>query len=415
MPWENGVRCSESCWSSPELLCSPRGRAWPGTGPDTWRWRDRLRRASARRSGHRGSRRGDSPPAPAIRIALEAAVDGNEPSRIRSDSCSCSRRAGRTIFAATKLSIIRMWHYIDYPYKPPGQPASVPRRLRKRRIIVEAFQRNVAVVQSAARTTEKAVALCWIFHLMGDAHQPLHAVMLCSQPSFRGRSRRKSVLHQGPIHRAPTTAEPACLLGQHPAHRRPLRSGSGARARLSKRVPAKVARRARRTAFRNMGTQGEFRSGGFDRVSQRQIAGRRRPGSWKSAASRLSRGGQARGGAPGGAFGLPAGGFPADALVPRNQPRYSEVWKPCIRSARWTARIAAPCWCRWRTAGPPGCEATPAIRSREAFCAAKSRNIWSANTRPSGCSIRKSASAPKAKAGSSEFPGTRLSTRSQRG
>jgi hypothetical protein len=71
-----------------------------------------------------------------------------------------------------------MWHYIDYPYKPPGQPPSVPAPPPDKENMVEAFQRNVAVVRSAAPDTEKAIALCWIFHLLGDSHQPLHAVSL---------------------------------------------------------------------------------------------------------------------------------------------------------------------------------------------------------------------------------------------
>jgi len=71
-----------------------------------------------------------------------------------------------------------MWHYIDYPYKPKGQPASVPAPPPAAENIVQAFQKNVAVVQSAAPDDQKAVALCWIFHLMGDSHQPMHAVSL---------------------------------------------------------------------------------------------------------------------------------------------------------------------------------------------------------------------------------------------
>jgi len=71
-----------------------------------------------------------------------------------------------------------MWHYIDYPYKPPGQPPAVPAPPPDKENLVAAFQRNVAVVQSAAPDAEKAVALCWIFHLLGDSHQPLHAVSL---------------------------------------------------------------------------------------------------------------------------------------------------------------------------------------------------------------------------------------------
>jgi hypothetical protein len=71
-----------------------------------------------------------------------------------------------------------LWHYIDYPYKPNGQPASVPAPAPTGENIVEAFKQNVAVVESSAPDDQKAVALCWIFHLMGDGHQPLHAVSL---------------------------------------------------------------------------------------------------------------------------------------------------------------------------------------------------------------------------------------------
>jgi hypothetical protein len=71
-----------------------------------------------------------------------------------------------------------MWHYIDYPYKPPAQPDSVPAPTPAPENIVEAFRQNVAIVQSSAPDDQKAVALCWIFHLMGDAHQPLHTVSL---------------------------------------------------------------------------------------------------------------------------------------------------------------------------------------------------------------------------------------------
>ena len=70
------------------------------------------------------------------------------------------------------------WHYINYPYRPPGQPASLPGPPPAAENIVTAFQQNVAVLQSAAPDTQKAVALCWVFHLMGDSHQPLHAAAL---------------------------------------------------------------------------------------------------------------------------------------------------------------------------------------------------------------------------------------------
>ena len=71
-----------------------------------------------------------------------------------------------------------VWHYIDYPYKPKGQPDSVPAPAPPSENRVEAFKQNVAIVQSAVPDDQKAVALCWIFHLMGDSHQPLHTVSL---------------------------------------------------------------------------------------------------------------------------------------------------------------------------------------------------------------------------------------------
>jgi len=71
-----------------------------------------------------------------------------------------------------------LWHYIDYPYKPPGQPPSLPGLAPAADDIVAAFKRNVAVLNSTAPDDQKAVALCWIFHLMGDSHQPLHATSL---------------------------------------------------------------------------------------------------------------------------------------------------------------------------------------------------------------------------------------------
>jgi len=75
-----------------------------------------------------------------------------------------------------------VWHYIDYPYKPKGQPASVPAPAPPSENMVEAFKQNLAILQTAApgpqMDAQKAVALCWIFHLLGDSHQPLHAVSL---------------------------------------------------------------------------------------------------------------------------------------------------------------------------------------------------------------------------------------------
>jgi S1/P1 nuclease/metal binding Ada-like protein len=70
------------------------------------------------------------------------------------------------------------WHYINIPYKPEGQPASVQTVDPPPENILRAYQTNFDILRSTAPESTKAVALCWIFHLIGDVHQPLHTVAL---------------------------------------------------------------------------------------------------------------------------------------------------------------------------------------------------------------------------------------------
>jgi hypothetical protein len=67
------------------------------------------------------------------------------------------------------------WHYaskaiIDARQPPPTVPAGIGGSA------VEAFVLNARVVADArAPPAERAIALCWVLHLAGDIHQPLHA------------------------------------------------------------------------------------------------------------------------------------------------------------------------------------------------------------------------------------------------
>lgn len=71
------------------------------------------------------------------------------------------------------------WHYVNVPFIPPGQPDSVKPPESPKESILTAFAENLAVVKNPnAKDYEKAVALCWLFHLVGDGHQPLHAATL---------------------------------------------------------------------------------------------------------------------------------------------------------------------------------------------------------------------------------------------
>jgi S1/P1 Nuclease len=72
-----------------------------------------------------------------------------------------------------------LWHYINWPFKPEGQPASVQAREPEPVNILTAMAENEGVVRnSSSDAEERAVALAWLFHLVGDIHQLLHTAQL---------------------------------------------------------------------------------------------------------------------------------------------------------------------------------------------------------------------------------------------
>lgn len=81
------------------------------------------------------------------------------------------------------------WHYIDLPYHPersakdsysPPSAGSQP-SASEPRDIVEALKKNTKDLRSADTSPqEKAIALCWLLHLGGDIHQPLHTIQMFS-------------------------------------------------------------------------------------------------------------------------------------------------------------------------------------------------------------------------------------------
>ena len=93
--------------------------------------------------------------------------------------CLCRLQGGPTIFAArTRLKIDRAWHYINFPFKPEGQPASVQIREPEPVNILTALAENESVVKNENDPERRAIALAWLFHLVGDIHQPLHTAQL---------------------------------------------------------------------------------------------------------------------------------------------------------------------------------------------------------------------------------------------
>jgi hypothetical protein len=72
------------------------------------------------------------------------------------------------------------WHYIDYPFKPAGEADDVEAPEPTEPNIETAFRANMDILKGDAPAAEKAVALCWVMHLIGDCHQPLHSVSMFS-------------------------------------------------------------------------------------------------------------------------------------------------------------------------------------------------------------------------------------------
>ena len=70
------------------------------------------------------------------------------------------------------------WHYINWPFKPPGEPADVSARPPQSENILAAFSHGERLLQSSASVDRKATGFAWLLHLVGDAHQPLHTIQL---------------------------------------------------------------------------------------------------------------------------------------------------------------------------------------------------------------------------------------------
>jgi hypothetical protein len=74
------------------------------------------------------------------------------------------------------------WHYSSRPLvETASPPAKLPEDVPQGSAL-EAFALSLNVAaDSRASAGERAVALCWIFHLVGDMHQPLHSVSRVSK------------------------------------------------------------------------------------------------------------------------------------------------------------------------------------------------------------------------------------------
>jgi len=80
------------------------------------------------------------------------------------------------------------WRYVNFPFKPEGQPDSVRATPPAKENILTALAENERIAKAGFLPTERGIALTWLFHLTGDVHQPLHAAQLFTvEPGWRPR------------------------------------------------------------------------------------------------------------------------------------------------------------------------------------------------------------------------------------
>lgn len=78
------------------------------------------------------------------------------------------------------------WHYVDYPFNLDGvvgpQPVEDWDGTSDPANLLQAMQKMLSQLKDPQTTPDRqAIDLCWVEHLVGDVHQPLHAVSLYSK------------------------------------------------------------------------------------------------------------------------------------------------------------------------------------------------------------------------------------------
>jgi len=93
-------------------------------------------------------------------------------------------------------------HYVNQPYAPSGTSSSVSKTQAPadEESILSTYRANLAIVKSTrpeVTDAARAIALCWIFHQVGDIHQPLHAISRYSN-AFPQGDRGGNLVHPFP-------------------------------------------------------------------------------------------------------------------------------------------------------------------------------------------------------------------------
>ena len=89
-----------------------------------------------------------------------------------------------------------VWHYINFPYHGGQKESALPREaLPNETNIIAQIEQSLDVLRGKTKhdpgtvaglspEANAAVRFCWLFHLVGDLHQPMHAVALVDAKLF---------------------------------------------------------------------------------------------------------------------------------------------------------------------------------------------------------------------------------------
>ncbi len=98
------------------------------------------------------------------------------------------------------------WHYINYPIylnkkvdtEFNNLKIHIDGELNKNFNITQAIKANLAILSKKGATKkDKALAISWLLHIVGDAHQPLHSTALFSETYFPKGDRGGNLIQIG--------------------------------------------------------------------------------------------------------------------------------------------------------------------------------------------------------------------------
>jgi hypothetical protein len=71
------------------------------------------------------------------------------------------------------------WHYINFPLVPAGSNVKPPELPATH--VVKQIPASKEIAKLGGSQEERAIHICWVFHLIGDIHQPMHTITLFSK------------------------------------------------------------------------------------------------------------------------------------------------------------------------------------------------------------------------------------------